>query len=435
MSIGRRVISFTIPYLGFELTDGAIRMMVVLHFHALGFNPFQIASLFLLYEIAGIVTNFIGGWLGSTFGLEKILIAGLIIQVVAMAMMTAGDTHLSVFYVMVTQGLSGTAKDLVKVGSKTSLKFVIPEGSDGALFKWVSIITGSKNALKGVGFLVGGLMMSSLGMQVSMGIMSACLAVATFLLIPTMPKGLGRATKKVKIKSLFSKTPAINILSAARFFLFGSRDVWFVIGLPVFLQEVAGWSYTGVAAFLALWVVGYGVAQSVVSRFFDGDDLAQTMGHTSVALWTANLMFFPIGIVVAMTVGIDPTFVIVVGLLGYGVFFAVNSIIHSYLVLLYSDRKKAAADVGFYYMANAGGRLVGTLMSGWAYQTHGLVGCLVWSAGALATASLISLLLPPLARATGGDADANADAGPAVADPSLDQAPPPHAPGLADTPS
>jgi predicted MFS family arabinose efflux permease len=398
MRFAIRAAAFAIPYMGFELTDGAIRMLVILHFNELGFDPFQIAALFLLYEIAGIVTNFIGGWLGATFGLDKILIVGLFVQVLATAMMTAGNVTLTVTYVMVAQGLSGVAKDLVKVGAKTSLKFLVPEGADTVLFRWVSIITGSKNAMKGLGFLLGGLMMTGFGLQFSMLTMSVCLAVATFIVIPTLPKQLGRAKKKVTVSTLFFRGSAINVLSAARFFLFGSRDVWFVIGLPVFLQDELGWSYAAVAFFLAMWIVGYGFAQSVVSRFFRGEELSVSMGSAAVAFLTATLIVFPLSIVVLTELGFDPGWVLVFGLMGYGVYFAINSIIHSYLVLLYSNRDKAATDVGFYYMANAGGRLAGTLMSGWVYRSDGISGCLLWSAGFLAVASIISLWLPTLSR-------------------------------------
>ncbi|HYI00970.1 organoarsenical effux MFS transporter ArsJ [Hyalangium sp.] len=391
-----RVLSITLPYMGFELTDGAIRMMIVLTFHEMGYSAFQIAGLFLLYEIAGIVTNFVGGWLGSNLGLEKILVAGLALQVVAMGMLTVGQSWLTVPYVMITQGLSGMAKDLVKVSSKSSLKFIIPDKSDSALFKWVSIITGSKNALKGVGFFLGGVLMVVTSMQVAMAIMAVCLAVGIFFTLPALPKNLGRSHKPLDIRSQFKKTKAIHVLSGARFFLFGSRDVWFVIGLPVFLQEVLGWSYTFTAGFMGAWIIGYGMSQTAVSRFFDGGRLAISMGHESVAFWTASLILFPTLIILALSVGFDPGFVLMVGLMGYGVFFAVNSIIHSFLVLVYSDHKKASADVGFYYMANAGGRLAGTLLSGWVYQTQGFVGCLIWSCAFLIAASLVSLLLPPI---------------------------------------
>ena len=392
-----RVLSVTLPYLGFELTDGAIRMLVVLTFHAMGFTAFEVAGLFLLYEIAGIVTNFIGGWLGSNLGLEKILVAGLMLQVVAMLMLTVNVSMLTVFYVMITQGLSGIAKDLVKVSSKSSLKFIIPDKSDSALFKWVSIITGSKNSLKGIGFFLGGIMMTTVGMRVAMLIMSVALGIGIFFTIPSLPRNLGRSKKKLNIRSQFKKPRSIQVLSAARFFLFGSRDVWFVIGLPVFLQEMLGWRYEFISLFMGGWIVGYGMAQTGVPRLFDGKQLATSMGSSSVAFWTGALIVFPAGIVAAMLMELNPNIVVVVGLLGYGIFFAINSIIHSFLVLLYSTEKKAASDVGFYYMANAGGRLAGTLLSGWVYQTQGFIGCLLWSIGFLGTASMISLWLPPLA--------------------------------------
>ncbi len=392
----RRVLSVTLPYLCFEITDGAIRMLVTLTFHQMGFTGFQIAGLFILYEIAGVLTNFVGGWLGSNFGLEKILIAGLVLQVLATAMMVVPTDDLTVLYVMVTQGLSGVAKDLVKVSSKTSLKFIIPDKSNSALFRWVATITGSKNALKGLGFVVGGLMMASIGMRVGMGLMSIALAAGVLLTVPALPKDLGRSPKRLDLWSQFQKPRAINVLSGARFFLFGSRDVWFVIGLPIFLQEGLGWSFELVAGFLGLWIVGYGLSQTGVSRVFDGRALTASLGRTAVALWAAALVVFPLGIALGLSAGLNPAVLIVLGLLAYGLFFAVNSILHSFLVLAYSDHKKAASDVGFYYMANAGGRLTGTLLSGWVYETQGFVGCLLWSAGFLVAAAGISLFLPPI---------------------------------------
>jgi predicted MFS family arabinose efflux permease len=402
-----RVFSITLPYLGFELTDGAIRMLVVLTFHQLGYSAFEIAGLFLLYEIAGILTNFVGGWLGSNLGLEKILVAGLAAQVVAMTMLTVSQSWLTVPYVMITQGISGMAKDLVKVSSKSSLKFIIPKNSDSTLFKWVSIITGSKNALKGVGFFLGGLLMVTVGMRFAMLLMAIALGAGIFFTLPMLPKNLGRSHKPLDIRSQFQKTRAIKVLSAARFFLFGSRDVWFVVGLPVFLQDVLGWQYVLTAGFMGAWIVGYGMAQTGVSRVFDGAQLAVSMGYASVAFWTASLIVFPTLIILCLSLGLDPGVVLVLGLMGYGVFFAVNSIIHSFLVLVYSDHKKASADVGFYYMANAGGRLLGTLMSGWVYQTQGLEGCLIWSCVFLLAAALISLMLPPFSAPVEGSETAH----------------------------
>ena len=70
----------TASYWGFTLTDGALRMLVLLHFHQLGYTPVNLAFLFLLYEFFGILTNLFGGWIGSRFGLRLTLFAGLAIK-------------------------------------------------------------------------------------------------------------------------------------------------------------------------------------------------------------------------------------------------------------------------------------------------------------------------------------------------------------------
>lgn len=386
--------AITIPYLIFSVTDGATRMLVILHFHSLGFSPAQIAALFLFYEIAGIFTNFLGGWIGSHLGLNITFLSGLSLQLVAMFMMTVSDSQLSVLYVMSAQGLAGISKDLVKISSKSSLKVIAPKGDDTTLFKWVSLLTGSKNSFKGIGYLLGGIMMSQLGIQHAMIAMMFVLSIATVVTFYYIPRDIGKTKTKVKFKSLFSKSPEINVLSGARFFLFGSRDIWFVVGLPVFLTEVLSWKYEFVGIFLGSWIIGYGIAQTLVPKFFDGKTLSTSMGTKSVSLWAAGLMSFPLGIVLAFTAGVPQGYALVGGLLAYGIFFAVNSIIHSYLVLFYSDKEKAASDVGFYYMANSAGRLVGSLLSGWVYQTQGLIGCLLLSCCFLASASVISLWLP-----------------------------------------
>lgn len=403
MQNSKGFLSITLSYLGFSVTDGAIRMLVVLYFHNLGFTPFQIASLFLLYEIAGIFTNFVGGWIGSILGLNITLISGMLLQVVSMGLLTVENSLLTVPYIMLMQGFSGVAKDLVKMSCKSSLKVMNTEGKDPQLFKWVSILTGSKNALKGVGFLLGGILLTKLGFQYSMGLMAVILLLLTVFTFVSIPKKLGKAKKKTSFKSLFSKSKEINILSMARFFLFGSRDIWFVIGLPVFLQVSLGWSNSYVGAFLAFWIIGYGIAQTLVPKFTNGDRLAHTMGSKSVALWTGLLVLFPATIALLLNRGLNDELIIVIGLLSFGIVFAVNSIIHSYLVLAYSDGEKVSTDVGFYYMANAFGRLAGTLISGWAYQNHGFLACLWWSVGFLILASVVSLWLPKIESSTQPD--------------------------------
>jgi len=391
-------LSIALSYLGFSVTDGAIRMIVVLYFHELGFSPLQIASLFLFYEIAGIVTNFIGGWMGSIIGLNITLIAGMLLQVLAMGFLTVDNSFLTVPYIMLMQGFSGIAKDLVKMSSKSSLKVLNTDGNESSLFRCVSLLTGSKNALKGVGFLLGGVFLTQFGFQFSMGLMAGMLLLLTLFTMISLPKHLGKSKKKRDFKSLFSKSKAINILSLARFFLFGSRDIWFVIGLPVFLQVSLGWSYSSVGAFLAVWIIGYGIAQTLVPKFIIGDKLASTMGSKSVAFWTGILVLFPACIALSLNKDFNDELIIIIGLLSYGIVFAVNSIIHSYLVLAYSDDESVSTDVGFYYMANASGRLVGTLMSGWVFQSYGFIACLWWSVFFLMMASLTSLRLPENGR-------------------------------------
>lgn len=384
----------TFSYLGFSVTDGALRILTVLYFHNLGFSPFQIAALFLLYEIAGIFTNFIGGWIGALLGLNLTLVGGMLLQVVALGFLTVDDALLTVPYIMVIQGFSGVAKDLVKMSSKSSLKVITLKGQETQLFKWVSVLTGSKNALKGVGFLLGGIMLTYLGFQNSMALMAGTLFLLTLFTLFSVPSNLGKVKAKTTFKSLFSKSKSLNILSLARFFLFGSRDIWFVIGLPVYLQMGLGWSNSFVGALLAFWVIGYGIAQTLVPKFFKGEKLAGAMGGKSVSFWTGALILFPAGIALLINRGFDDKIIVSVGLLLFGVLFAVNSIIHSYMVLAISKSGHVSTDVGFYYMANAWGRLVGTLLSGWVYQAYGFSACLWWSAGFLAVAALISLMLP-----------------------------------------
>ncbi len=395
-------LSITFSYLGFSLTDGAIRVLVVLFFHHQGFSPFQIASLFLLYEIAGIFTNFLGGWIGTKLGLNTTLIAGMLLQVASMALLTVENALLTVPYIMLMQGFCGIAKDLVKMSCKSSLKVINQEGESGRLFKWVSLLTGSKNSMKGAGFLVGGLMLTYQGFQRSMGIMAIILLLLTVMTYLMIPKNLGKAKKKSSWRSLFAKSRAINVLSLARFFLFGSRDIWFVIALPVYLQTTINWSNSYVSTFLACWVIGYGLAQALVPKFTNGHKLSQSMGSKGVAFWTGFLILFPAGISLSLNQDLSNELIIVVGLLTFGVVFAVNSIIHSYLVLAYSEDDQVATDVGFYYMANACGRLVGTLLSGAIYQAYGFISCLWWSAGFLLIAALLSLGLPKAVRSSEG---------------------------------
>ena len=387
----------TAAYWADTITDGAIRILVLFYFYDLGYSPLEVATLFVFYEAFGIVTNLFGGWLAARFGLKSTLISGLALQLGALLMLAlAPDPWLVVPYVMASQAVSGVAKDLTKMSSKSAVKLVVPEGSSDALFKWVAILTGSKNALKGVGFFVGGLLLTVVGFQPALGILAVLVGAALVLVLVAIHGQLGRPDAKARFRHMFSNNRAVNLLAAARIFLFASRDVWFVVGLPVFLRSVLGWSFWEVGTFMAIWVIGYGIVQAFAPQLLRRT--GQPTGLT--AAWLAFVLaLLPAGIAIALALDFDPATVLVVGLIIFGIVFALNSAVHSFLILHYADGDKVAMNVGFYYMANAGGRLAGTILSGLLYQWQGLEACLWASAAMVLAAGAISLLLPRV-RAT-----------------------------------
>jgi len=381
-------------YWAFTLTDGAIRMLVVLFFHQLGYSALAIASLFLFYEFFGMVTNLVGGWLGARLGLNNTMHIGMIMQLVALMMLTVPVEYLSVAYVMVAQALSGIAKDLNKMSAKASVKLFVPSikeaGQSNPLFKWVAALTGSKNTLKGIGFFLGGLLLALYGFQGALYVLAGGLFSVLILTWLLLPSDLGTTKNKAKFSQIFSNSPAINWLSAARFFLFGSRDVWFVVALPVYLTTSLAWNYEQTGAFFALWVIGYGIVQAFTPSLIRGH---APDGKT--AQWLAILLtIVPAGIAWALYSQLDASTVIIVGLTLFAIAFAINSAVHSYLVVEWADKEKVAMNVGFYYMANAGGRLTGTVLSGLVFQYYGLIGCLITSSLLVAAAALLSSKLP-----------------------------------------
>ena len=385
------------------LSDGALRMLVLLHFNRIGYSPLQIAFLFLFYEFFGIVTNFVGGWLAARLGLKVTLFAGLSFQFVALSTLAllnpAWSVAFSVTYVMIAQALSGIAKDLTKMSSKSAVKTLLPEQSkERMLYRWVAILTGSKNALKGAGFFLGGALLASLGFAPALWLMASALLVVLLTCVVALPREIGQAKTKVGFFGVFSRSTAVNLLSAARFFLFGARDVWFVVALPVFLYNQLGWNFTQVGGFLALWVIGYGFVQAMAPTLTGRLNRNRPPTGTAAAGWTFLLSAIPAFIAFGLSRDSNPTSTIVIGLAVFGVVFAINSAVHSFLILSYSDGDKVALNVGFYYMANAGGRLAGTVLSGWLFQIADLTGCL-WASAAMAfIAAAISLLLPRRSR-------------------------------------
>lgn len=390
----RNYLVITAGYWAFTVTDGAIRMLVVLYFHNLGYNPLDIALLFLFYEFFGVVTNLVGGWLGARIGLNLTMHIGMGLQVAALALLTVPEAWLSVPYVMAAQALSGIAKDLNKMSAKASVKLMVPADAEARLFKWVAVLTGSKNALKGAGFFVGGLLLSRLGFRGALLVLAGALLVVLVVTAALLPRDLGKTRHKTRFSGVFSRTPAINWLSAARFFLFGSRDIWFVVALPVFLASTLGWSHTRVGGFLALWVIGYGLVQALAPKLLKHTHHARGPDGGTARLWVFVLALAPACLALALQQGVDPTVAVIAGLALFGIVFAINSAVHSFLILKFSDNDKVAINVGFYYMANAAGRLTGTVLSGYVYQQQGLTGCLWWSCGFVLAATLLSFKLP-----------------------------------------
>jgi len=380
-------------YWAFTLSDGALRMLVVLHFHQLGYSPLSIALLFLFYELFGVITNLLGGWLGARLGLNNTMTIGLGLQVVALTMLLVPAEWLIVPWVMAAQAVSGIAKDLNKMSAKSTIKLLIPDNAQSKLYQWVALLTGSKNALKGIGFFMGGMLLTLLSFQGAVMTMALGLVVIGIGSQIFLKKELGKSKNKPTFIALFSKSRALNYLSAARLFLFGARDVWFVVALPVYLSTVFEWSHWQVSGFLASWIIGYGLVQTLVP-YVTGYKQGKLPDGKSATVWSALLASTPLLIIWMLAATEHPESMLITGLLLFGLLFAINSAVHSYLIISYATRDGVSLDVGFYYMANAMGRLLGTVLSGWIYQDYGLIACLYTASAFIALASLLSLGLP-----------------------------------------
>ena len=387
----------TAAYWGFTLSDGALRMLVLLHFYRLGYSPFTLAFLFLLYEAMGVLANLIGGWLATRYGIGRMLSVGLCTQITGLLLLSAlspgWTVTMSVAWVVLSQGVCGVAKDLTKTASKSAIKLTAGTAS-GQLFKWVAWFTGSKNAMKGVGFFLGGLLLDRLGLQAALWAMAGLLALVLAGVVGFVPPLMGKRQASRSARELFAKNRGINLLAAARVALFGARDVWFVVGVPVFLYA-SGWTFTRVGGFLAAWTIAYGLVQALAPALVRRSEDGLSTEVPAARLWSALLALVPVGL--AVVVALKPPHLdwLVVGGLGlFGIAFAVNSSVHSYLILAYAGSEKAAEDVGFYYAANALGRFIGTLLSGLLYQWGGLLYPLIGSAVMLLSCWLITLALP-----------------------------------------
>jgi MFS transporter, APGE family, 1-arseno-3-phosphoglycerate exporter len=389
----RQYLIITGNYWAFTLTDGALRMLIVLYFHNLGYAALDIALLFVFYELFGVITNLVGGWLGARLGLNRTMNMGLALQVIALSMLLVPEPQLTVIWVMIAQAFSGIAKDLNKMSAKSAIKSLVPQNSESTLFKWVAILTGSKNALKGAGFFMGGGLLAWIGFQGSIATMTAGLVCVFSLSVILLKGDLGKAKSKPKFTEIFSKSREVNILSAARLFLFGARDIWFVIALPVFMASNLNWNHVEIGGFLAIWIIGYGFVQSIAPTLTRTTRTKLPSGRSAVG-WAASLTVIPFAIYMAPALQLPQEWTLIGGLLIFGFFFAINSSLHSYLIVSFAKESGTSLDVGFYYMANAMGRLIGTLFSGWIYQNHGFYLCLIASGVFLIMATITSLWLP-----------------------------------------
>lgn len=393
----RSYLTVTAAYWGFTLSDGALRMLVLLHFYQLGYSPFSLALLFLLYEAAGVVANLVGGWLATHFGIQRMLLVGLSLQVAGLVMLSALSPEwteaASVVWVVLAQGICGVAKDLTKTASKSAIKLTAGAGA-GQLFRWVAWFTGSKNAMKGVGFFLGGALLQVAGFQVALWLIAAGLGVVFAGVLVLVPRLMGKSRASASAHEFFARNTSVNLLAAARVALFGARDVWFVVGVPVFLYS-QGWGFTGVGTFLAAWTIGYGVVQAATPHLVRRSEDGLRNEVPGAIRWSAVAMLLTA--VLTAAVAWQPAALewwVVGGLVLFGLAFAINSSLHSYLILAYAGSEKAAEDVGFYYSANALGRFIGTLLSGLLYQSGGLTATLGGSTLMLLACWLVVRKLP-----------------------------------------
>jgi len=396
MDLGlRNYLIVTGGYWAFTLTDGALRMLVVLYFHLLGYSPLEVATLFLFYEFFGIVTNLIGGWLATRIGLNVTMQIGMALQVFALVMLMVPEGWLSIAYVMLAQALSGIAKDLNKMSAKASIKTLLPQQNNNpTLFKWIAVLTGSKNALKGIGFFLGGLLLQLFEFRGALAALSSMLFVVLLFSIILLPTGLGKLKTKAKFTKIFSNSSEINYLSAARFFLFGSRDIWFVIALPLFLYTALEWQFSEVSAYLAIWIIGYGIIQAFAPRLLKQTHHGIAPDGKTALHWVLMLAPLPAVIAIVLQLNTFTELTLLIGLFIFGAVFAVNSAVHSFLIVAWSKHDHVSLNVGFYYMANAAGRLTGTVLSGWIYQDYGFIACLYCASGLVLVATIISTRLP-----------------------------------------
>ena len=375
-------------------------MIVLLHFFHLGYSPFILALLFLLYEFVGIFSNLTGGWLTSKFGIKRIILFGFSLQIIGILSLSFVDNSwnlfLSLIWIIVFQGICGIAKDLTKTASKSAIKVSSETDSKGNLFKLVSWFTGSKNSIKGIGFFLGGFLIQLMDFKLALWFLLLLLLLGFIIISFFIPKTFGIFKPSKRITELLSKSSPINFLSLSRVFMFGSRDIWFVVGLPVFLYS-QNWSFWMVGSFLAIWTIGYGLIQGltplIINRSSDGISKEVMASKFWVFILTiiSGILFVELFF---NFLNIEKLILITAFLIIFGIVFAINSSLHSYLILAFSSSSKTTEDIGFYYAANAVGRFFGTLLSGLLYQFGSIELCLFGTFIFLVVCLFFTMYLP-----------------------------------------
>lgn len=389
-------------------------MIVLLHAYQLGFSAWLTAIMFSLYELAGVVTNLAAGLAGSRWGIKATLVTGLVVQLVGIGLLygfrdawgAPGQQWKGLVYITLAQALCGVAKDLVKLGGKTVTKLVTPDEKQSALFKLVSWITGFKNSMKGIGYFIGAASLT-VNVQFALGLLLFLILLALPAALFGLRRDLGRTrSANVTLRQVLSPSSNVMRLSVARAFLFGSRDLWFEVPLPFFLRDKLqgiGWARPATGAALALFIIVYGQVQSWTPQLVL-QPLRQAPANKLVqVLWNAMLTVVPACLAAALLGSHIFTghqhgasvAVLMCGLAAFCVIFAINSSIHSYLILRYSEGDSVAKSVGIYYASNAVGRFVGTLVSGaiYEYSSDSKARALGYCFVASACFSLISTLL------------------------------------------
>ena len=411
----RNMYMSSIAYVVFTLTDGGARTIVLLHAHQLGFNAIEIALMFALYELMGVATNLAGGFFGSQHGLRFTVMLSLVLQLVGFTALACTGTVFgelkdatdsvrfeAFWWIASCQALNGIAKDLMKLAGKSTPKLVTGPNENSKLFKLVAYLTGMKNSMKGLGYFVGGLLLAGTGYVGALAIMGGFIAILAPFSWIYLDSDLGIAKKRPKCSQVFNKNRNVNILSGARFFLFGSRDIWFEVAAPLFLAAAPlDWSDGSVGGFMAGYTIIYGQFQALTATAFKTEKLKRNPNNRDVVILAMICAVLPAalgGLLYVIRDHITATqVVLIMGVALYAIVFAANSSVHSFMIVLYSNRDKVAMDLGFYYMANAGGRLVGTVASGFVFyhtkSEYGLSVCLWISSAFLLGAALVSMLL------------------------------------------